>query len=95
MHRENKLSSLRWLTVRRILGYVVKTLKLSLPEDEEGEEVPAHEYLELLCKGDVLDISLDLAAIKTFYWKSGKEIVLHYRRQETYLPHPISYSEDI
>ena len=53
--------------------------------EEEGEEkvtrVSPAEYLELLCQDQVLDPSLDLAAIKTFYWKSGGDMMLYYRRR--------------
>merc|ERR1712137_359588 len=86
---ENRLSSLRWLTVKKILGYVVTTLGVSLPivpGESETEEVKVapEDYLELLCNGELLDITLDLAAIKTFYWKSGNDIILNYRRKEIY-----------
>lgn len=54
--------------------------------------IAEEDYIELYCKGNLVDISCDLAAIKTFYWKSGDDIVLEYQRKEKYIDSPITYS---
>jgi hypothetical protein len=99
------LSSLRWLTTLRILSYVRTTLGLLPPptlltESPSGEDenvnvkIPIEsDWLELLCKDKVLEPQLDLAAIKTFFWKSGDEMVLHYRRKAAYRDLPVEMEE--
>ena len=35
--------------------------------------------VELLCNDSVLDPNSDLRTVKHFIWKSGSDLVLHYR----------------
>jgi len=53
-------------------------------EEEDVPRISASEYLELLCQDQVLEPSLDLAAIKTFFWKASGDMVLYYRRRSPY-----------
>lgn len=48
------------------------------PEGEEGSSM-AEGQVELLCNDSVLDPNSDLRTVKHFIWKSGSDLVLHYR----------------
>ena len=39
----------------------------------------AEERVELLCNDTTLDPNMDLRTVKSFIWKSGSDLVLHYR----------------
>ena len=53
------------------------------------ERVEPEDYIEILCKGELLDLDLNLAALKTFYWKSSEDMTLHYRRKKEYQNTPV------
>lgn len=38
-------------------------------------------WLDLLCRGQVLDNDMTLNTVRTLYWKSQGDIVLEYRRK--------------
>ncbi|XP_075545424.1 WD repeat-containing protein 48 isoform X1 [Dermacentor variabilis] len=46
--------------------------------DDERASI-AEEKVELLCQDQVLDPSMDLRTVRHFIWKSGADLVLHYR----------------
>lgn len=43
------------------------------------DRASAEERVELLCQDQVLDPNMDLRTVKHFIWKSGGELILHYR----------------
>jgi len=47
-------------------------------DGEEGSSM-AEAQVELLCNDSVLDPNSDLRTVKHFIWKSGSDLVLHYR----------------
>lgn len=49
--------------------------------EKEAEDLStaAEEKVELLCQDQVLDPNMDLRTVKHFIWKSGGDLVLHYR----------------
>lgn len=51
-------------------------------KEEPGEEERAsiaEEKVELLCQDQVLEATMDLRTVRHFVWKSGGDLVLHYR----------------
>ena len=48
------------------------------PDREESNSL-AEERVELLCNDTTLDPNMDLRTVKSFIWKSGSDLVLHYR----------------
>ncbi|KAI1284988.1 WD repeat-containing protein 48 [Halotydeus destructor] len=46
--------------------------------DDERASI-AEDKVELLCQEQVLDANMDLRTVKHFIWKSGGDLVLHYR----------------
>ena len=48
------------------------------PDREESSSL-AEERVELLCNDTTLDPNMDLRTVKSFIWKSGSDLVLHYR----------------
>ena len=53
-------------------------------EGEEGSSV-AEGQVELLCNDSVLDPNSDLRTVKHFIWKSGSDLVLHYRSDSRHI----------
>jgi WD repeat-containing protein 48 len=47
-------------------------------KDEERSSI-AEEKVELMCQDQLLDSNMDLRTVKHFIWKSGGDLVLHYR----------------
>lgn len=47
--------------------------------DSEGGTSIAEEKVELLCQDQVLDPNMDLRTVRHFIWKSGGDLILHYR----------------
>lgn len=43
------------------------------------EDSSAEEKVELLCQDLILDPNMDLRTVRHFIWKSGTDLVLHYR----------------
>lgn len=43
---------------------------------------PAHELLEVMCKGQVLPLDYSLAAIRAHVWKRPEDLVLTFRRRK-------------
>ncbi|XP_064480757.1 WD repeat-containing protein 48-like isoform X2 [Ornithodoros turicata] len=48
------------------------------PTEEERASI-AEEKVELLCQDQVLEPTMDLRTVRHFIWKSGGDLVLHYR----------------
>ena len=48
-------------------------------QDREESSSMAEERVELLCNDTTLDPNMDLRTVKSFIWKSGSDLVLHYR----------------
>ena len=47
--------------------------------NSEGGISIAEEKVELLCQDQVLDPDMDLRTVRHFIWKSGADLILHYR----------------
>lgn len=47
--------------------------------DSDGGTSIAEEKVELLCQDQVLDPNMDLRTVRHFIWKSGGDLILHYR----------------
>jgi len=46
---------------------------------EDDQSSIAEERVELLCQDQILDPNMDLRTVKHFIWKSGGDLLLHYR----------------
>ncbi|AET40093.1 Duf1p Ecym_5334 [Eremothecium cymbalariae DBVPG len=66
--------------VKRIKQYIVDRFESKTPEMKN--KISASEWLELLCKGSVLDNEMTLNTIRTLYWKSNTDITLEFRRKK-------------
>ncbi|SCU88922.1 LAFA_0E15280g1_1 [Lachancea sp. 'fantastica'] len=76
-----KLHAPTVVKVKKIINYVVDRFDSKTPEMRS--RTPGHEWLELLCKNQLLDNEMALGSVKTLYWKSQGDIVLQYRRKTT------------
>ena len=71
----------RILRVRKILSYVAGKLEsvqgdASIPISSKRK---AEEWLELVCNEQVLDVTLTLATVRVFIWKSNTDIQFHFQ----------------
>ncbi|KAF3990942.1 hypothetical protein FT663_00878 [Candidozyma haemuli var. vulneris] len=74
-----KLTSQNMLRVHKVLLYVTEKFESRTLEMKEKKK-PA-EWLELECRGQILDPNMTLQTIKTKIWKSSSDIELHFRRK--------------
>lgn len=74
-----KLLAPGMIKVKKIKAYIVDRFETKTPEMKN--KVEPSEWLELLCKGQVLDNDMTLSTVRTLYWKSQSEIVFEYRRK--------------
>ena len=80
--RKDKLSASDMLQIRKVMEHVYQKMMLGTGDGGEqhadgGES--ADEKVELLCQEQMLDPAMDLRTVKHFVWKSGGELVIHYR----------------
>lgn len=74
-----KLASQNMLRLNKVVFYL--TEKFEFKTSEMKEKRKPTDWLELECRGQVLDPSLTLQTIKTKIWKSSSDIELRYRRK--------------
>lgn len=93
--RKDKLSASDMLQVRKVMEHVYQKMMLGSTSSDTGHNAPdpnrttsgdsksqsesAEEKVELLCQDQLLDPNMDLRTVKHFIWKSGGELVIHYR----------------
>lgn len=76
-----RLTAANMIKAKKIKTYIVDRFESKTPEMKNKED--PSEWLEILCKGTVLENDITLSAIRTLYWKSNTDIVLEYRRKPT------------
>ncbi|GAV52259.1 hypothetical protein ZYGR_0AG02500 [Zygosaccharomyces rouxii] len=78
---ENNLKLLApgMIKVKKIKVYIVERFETKTPEMKN--KIEPSEWLELLCKGQVLENDMTLSTVRTLYWKSQGDIVFEYRRK--------------
>lgn len=76
-----KLVAPGMIKVKKIKVYIVDRFETKSPEMKA--KLDPSEWLELLCKGQVLDNDMTLSTVRTLYWKSQGDIVFQYRRKMT------------
>lgn len=74
-----KLIAPGMIKVKKIKVYIVDRFETKTPEMKAKME--PGEWLELLCKNQVLDNDMTLSTVRTLYWKSQGDIVFEYRRK--------------
>lgn len=74
-----KLTSQNMLRVNKILLYVTEKFESKTPEMKDKKK--PSEWLDLECRGLILEPSMTLQTIKTNIWKSSSDIELQYRRK--------------
>lgn len=79
-----KLVAPGMIRVKKIKYYVIDRFDSKTPEMKA--KVDPSVWLELLCKGQVLENDMTLSTVRTLYWKSQSEIVIEYRRKLTASP---------
>ncbi|CDO96329.1 unnamed protein product [Kluyveromyces dobzhanskii CBS 2104] len=76
-----RLTASSMIKAKKIKHYIVDRFESKTPEMKNKED--PSEWLEILCKGTVLENDLTLSTIRTLYWKSNTDIMLEYRRKPT------------
>ena len=74
-----RLTAPGMIKVKKIKFYVIDRFEAKTPEMKA--KIDPSEWLEILCKGQVLDNDMTLSTVRTLFWKSQGEIVLNYRRK--------------
>lgn len=74
-----KLVAPGMIKVKKIKVYIVDRFETKTPEMKAKTE--PGEWLELLCKNQVLDNDMTLSTVRTLYWKSQGDIIFEYRRK--------------
>lgn len=74
-----KLVAPGMIKVKKIKVYIVDRFETKSPEMKA--KIDPSEWMELLCKGQVLDNDMTLSTVRTLYWKSQGEIIFQYRRK--------------
>lgn len=74
------------IKVKKIKLYVIDRFETKTAEMKA--KIDPSDWLEILCKGQVLDNDMTLSTVRTLYWKSQGEIVLNYRRKIA--PHSVT-----
>lgn len=88
--RKDKLSASDMLQVRKVMEHVHQKMLLGSDASDQRQNTSgdsksvsksesAEEKVELLCQDQILDPNMDLRTVKHFIWKSGGELVIHYR----------------
>lgn len=74
-----RLTAAEMIKAKKVKQYIVDRFETRTPEMKNKED--PSDWLEILCKGTVLENDITLSAIRTLYWKSNTDIVLEYRRK--------------
>ncbi|CAI4052578.1 hypothetical protein SUVZ_15G0680 [Saccharomyces uvarum] len=74
-----KLVAPGMIRVKKIKLYVADRFEAKTPEMKA--KIEPCIWLDLLCKGQVLDNDMTLNTVRTLYWKSQGDIILEYRRK--------------
>lgn len=74
-----KLLAPGMIKVKKIKTYIVDRFETKTPEMKN--RIEPSEWLELLCRDQVLDNDMTLSTVRTLYWKSQGDIVFEYRRK--------------
>lgn len=77
----SKLIATSMIKVKKIKTSIVERFDSKTPEMKS--KMDPSDWLELLCKGQILDNDMTLGTIRTLYWKSQGEIALEFRRKIT------------
>jgi hypothetical protein len=78
-HGTGRLNAYSMLRMKRILTFITDRFEKQTQEMKDG--VPVEEWLEVLCHGDVLDINMTLATVRSFVWKQSGDVVLTFQRK--------------
>lgn len=74
-----KLIAPGMIKVKKIKVYIVDRFETKSPEMKA--KIDPSEWIELLCKNQVLDNDMTLSTVRTLYWKAQGEIIFQYRRK--------------
>ncbi|KAG6900019.1 hypothetical protein C0993_004202 [Termitomyces sp. T159_Od127] len=100
---QSKLTSSRYLRVRKLAVHVQEKLEKLLSREEPPERVqpkpPPEDELEILCNDVVLHLNMSLAVVRQYIWKQSSELTMYYRRKlPTNRPReikPLSHTSDL
>ncbi|KAF8063588.1 hypothetical protein FPV67DRAFT_1701521 [Lyophyllum atratum] len=87
---QSKLTSSRYLRVRKLIIHVQEKLDKISPRSKPGSIHEGHdpnphpraedEY-EILCNDVLLHLDMSLAVVRQYVWKQGTELMMYYRRK--------------
>ncbi|KAL5341574.1 Pkinase-domain-containing protein [Aspergillus crustosus] len=74
----SRLNANRMLRAKKILAYVAERIEEST-NDPVQDALKPEEYLELYCQQTLIHPNMTLATIKAHHWRSGNDMILHYK----------------
>ncbi|KAL4872677.1 hypothetical protein BDV12DRAFT_183009 [Aspergillus spectabilis] len=74
----SRLNANRMLRAKKILAYVSERIE-EPTNDPVQDAMKPEEYLELYCQQTLVNPNMTLATIKAHHWRSGNDMVLHYK----------------
>lgn len=87
--KNSRLNANRMLRAKKVLAYVAEHLAPPfmntsyVPKPKDGGDPPKpEEWLELFCHDQIVPPTMTLATIRSFVWKTGGDVTLHYRRKD-------------
>jgi len=88
-----RLNANRMLRSKKILGYVSERIEAPADPDNPrpGDELRPEEYMDLICRDEVVSPNMTLATLRVHVWRTGGDVVLHYKengRKEIKRAHP-------
>lgn len=75
----SKLNASCMIKVKKIKYFIVSRIKTKTREMKD--KIDPVEWLDLLCRGQILEDNMTLNTIKTLYWKATNDIIIEYRRK--------------
>lgn len=89
-----RLNANRMLRSKKILSYVSERIEAPLDTENPrpGDELRPEEYMDLICREEVVPPNMTLATLRVHMWRTGGDVVLHYKengKKEIKRAHPI------
>ncbi|KAI8906949.1 WD40-repeat-containing domain protein [Gorgonomyces haynaldii] len=77
---QSRLTGNRMLRMKKVLMFIGEKLNVTIDPYSWTLEGKPTKYVQILCNDKVMSPRTTLATVKHYYWKSGGDIILHYRQ---------------
>ncbi|KGO35869.1 Protein of unknown function DUF3337 [Penicillium expansum] len=84
----SRLNANRMLRTKKVLAYVAERIDPANPDEPAESAMAPEEYLELYCQKMLCPPNMTLATIRTHFWRTSGDMVLHYKTNGKKEIHP-------